>query len=31
MFADADLDIKKKIRTDEVLAKMYELSTNGFF
>lgn len=31
MFADVELDIKKKIKHDVVLASMYELSTSGFF
>ena len=31
MFADAELDIKKKSKTDENLASMMELSQQGFF
>lgn len=31
MFADVELDLKKKIKSDNVLGSMYELSTSGFF
>ena len=31
MFADADLDIKKRAKSDSVLASMIQLSSGGFF
>ena len=31
MFADVELDIKKKIKSDSILGTMYELSNSGFF
>ena len=31
MFADSDIDIRKKAKTDQTISKMLELSQHGFF